>query len=93
MAKAAIQTTLRLDPELYERAKTCAARAGVPLNTWLASLVVREVEELDGIDHGLGATGRRSIGWSSDGPGPHGSGVGSDDGPGVGAGVGSGSAS
>jgi predicted HicB family RNase H-like nuclease len=44
MAKAAVQTTIRLEPELYEQAKQAAAKASVPLNTWIARIIAREVE-------------------------------------------------
>lgn len=44
MAKAAIQTTVRIDPELYERARAVAARNAIPLNTFMA-WALREVVE------------------------------------------------
>lgn len=54
MAKAAVQTTIRLDPELYERAKRMAERSGQPLNTYfvhaLQDAVVKSEHEWRRVD-------------------------------------------
>ena len=42
MAKASVQTTVRLDPELYERAK--AAAGSRALNTWIVEAIAEKLK-------------------------------------------------
>lgn len=44
--KAFVQTTLRLEPGLYEAAREVAERFGLPLNTWIAQTIRREIERV-----------------------------------------------
>lgn len=41
MAKAAVQTTVRIDPELYERVKAAAGARG--LNTWIVEAIAEKL--------------------------------------------------
>ena len=49
MPKVGVQTTIRVDPEVYAQAQAAAQRAGLSLNAWIMR-AMREQARREGTD-------------------------------------------